>query len=256
MKKDGVSIIALIITIIVIILLAAIIIYMSSDTVHNANLAKFKHEMADLKVVAMQTAAQKQIQLMNRGDFKDKEIYYMIASGKNVEKTSDVVASGKIEEMEMQIYPDILEGYEYYEITDDTDISKEAHRNLNFGNETQVKYYITDVGETFILPGFPEYDDGKAIRYWINENKYYIGEQLIPVGPEVPTESGESGNTTEPAESGESGNTTKPPESMGDITDEELEDFKDQYEEETGNSANGFGFIEFLKWLFKLLGWM
>ena len=251
MKKDGVSIIALIITIIIIIILAAIIIIFSGNVIQNANLARFKHEMADLKVTATQTAAQKRMQLINKGDFKDREVYYMIASGKNIEKTNEVVASGIIGELEMQIFPDILKGYEYYEITDKTDISKEAHRDLNFGNATQVKYYITDVGETFILPGFPEYDDdGKIIKYWINENKYYIEGQLIPVDPEVP-EVPES-----PTESGESGNTTKPPESMDDIKDEELDDYKDQYEEETGNSAEGFGFFKFLKWLFELLGWM
>lgn len=251
MKKDGVSIIALIITIIIIILLAAIIIIFSGDAIQSANLARFRHEMADLRVVATETASQKHIQLMKKGNIKDREVYYMIASGKNIEKAEEIVTNGIIEEMEIQILPDTLKGYEYYEITDNTDISKEALRDWNFGNATQVKYYVTDGGETFILPGFPEYDDdGKIIRYWINENKYYVGEEFIPVEPEVP-------ETPEvPPESGESGDITKPPESMDDITDEELNDFKDQYEEETGNASEGFGFFEFLKWLFKLLGWV
>ena len=43
--------------------------------------------------------------------------------------------------------------------------------------------------------------------------------------------------------------------SKSNITNSNLS-LKDQYEEETGNSAEGFGFFKFLKWLFELLGWM
>lgn len=168
-----------------------------------------------------------------------------------------MVPVGKIDEMEVQILPQELDGVEYYEVvTKDTDIG--YHYQESYSAELgKVKYYITDLGDTFVLPGYPEYgEDGKILRYWVNENKYYQDSSWVPETPVVPEPSGDiepSGDTEPPQEPEQPVN---PPENIEDITDKEMEDLKDQYEEETGESAGGaWGFLQFLKWLFALFGW-
>ncbi len=171
MKKSGISLIALIITIIVIIILAAISIFGVAGVVEKSRYAKFVSDMSEMQTaVSLDYANRKQKYILS-GEFRtDEEIYYMIATGKDITGKEEVKATGKVEYIENEIYPS-LQGTEYYEITDDRNIAG-WERNQTYASGEE-KHYITNKGEVFILPGYTvEQKDGINL-YFVNANQYY-----------------------------------------------------------------------------------
>lgn len=203
-EKNGISLVALIITIIVIILLASIVMLASGDSVDEAAFAKFTSEFGDYDGAVKNAFLTKKAELTIKGtSLSDKEIYYMVA--KNIaEKDYDgkVVANGKVANLGLNILPEKLEGEEYFEITGTQYSSLLQKQNLSTignglltANQNQLellnrtkpfysadeKIYVTDSGESFTLPGFPR-KQGDEQRYYVNANKYYVGEQKIENG--------------------------------------------------------------------------
>ena len=181
MKKSslGISLISLIITIIVIIILAAIVIFSGLGTPDSANLAKFTSEFADFNL-AVDNAYMKEVEtnaLSNKSRSK-KQIFYKIASGEdvvetnagNVNKVPD--RTGTVADLEARlgkIYPETLEGEDYYLITKDTNVYNWKNQKQYF--EEGEKHYLTDEGEAFFLPGYLV-QNGDENQWWINENKF------------------------------------------------------------------------------------
>ena len=171
-KLWGVSLISLIITMIVIIILAAIFIYSGLNTPDNANFAKFTSEFSDFDM------AIENDYLHRKGEYavaeKDKskaQIYYEIASGRTLEQNESPVAAGKVSELPSAVAIK-LKGKEYYKITSDATIRNWTTTKTYF--EASETHYITDEGETFLLPGYMIQENGET-KWWINESIYYTG---------------------------------------------------------------------------------
>ena len=208
MKKNsfGISLISLIITIIVIIILAAIVIFTGLRTPDQANFAKFTSEFSDFNL-AVDNAYMKEFQdnaLANETRSK-KQVYYKIATGTDVgeEDVNKVpVASGTVNGLGVNIYPEMLPGEEFYEITSDTNV-KNWKVEKKYYAETE-KHYLTDEGVAFVLPGYLVIEEDGTKKWWINERMYYISDTPITIITTNPSgEGGSGGNTVLTGPSGE-----------------------------------------------------
>lgn len=202
MKKSslGISLISLIITIIVIIILAAIVIFSGLGTADDALFARFTSEFSDFNLAVdnayMEEFTDNALTNMTRSK---KQIYYKMATGRDVVKENgddiNIIPepTGKVADLP-QMYPEGLEGEDFYLITDDRNI-KGWERNKNYFEETET-HYVTDEGEAFFLPGYlVEGEDGNN-KWYVNEKKYYVAEQGL-------REPSGNGGTENPGEGGE-----------------------------------------------------
>ena len=164
----GLSLISLVITIIVIIILTAILFSGSFNSIDMAGYGKFSSEFSDFRQ-AVQTK-----HLNIKGDYSvkniqknDKDVYYEMATGI---KNTKAIPSGYIEYLNIDVFPTSLQGEEYYEITNKK-LLKELYQNA----PKEQTFYITDVGECFMLPGYL-YDKNDKMYMYLNEKSYYIND--------------------------------------------------------------------------------
>ena len=182
-KSKGISLIALIITIIVIIILAAIVITRAGSVIDNANFAKFTSEFDDYNTAVQQDYARRYTKYVTTGKhITMPQIYYMIASGTELNEYEDPVAAGLVSELPFSLSPDGLSGTEYYEITSDTNIS-DWSKQKSFYDPSE-KHYVTDMGEVFVLPGYGIKADA---TWYISSSKHYASVNGIkgPISIEV-----------------------------------------------------------------------
>lgn len=166
----------MVVTIIVIIILASIVIFNGLSTPESAEFSEFATEVSEFNLVAKNEYAKIFREHIEQNDIvTDSHIYYELATGRkespNPVDTVDNLGN---------IYPDMLNGNEYYLIEDDINIDGCDTDKKYFGDNE--KHYITDEGEVFILPGYLVEENGVQ-KWWINENKYYVGEQKIGKEP-------------------------------------------------------------------------
>ena len=192
-NAKGISLIALIITIIVIIILAAIVMSRAGDMIDNANFAKFTSEFDDYDTAIQQDFSKRYAKYQISGKhITNAQIYYMIASGLELAEYEDPIPTGLVEDLGITstLFND-LKGVEYYEITDDTNIS-DWTKQKSFYDPSE-KHYVTDEGEVFILPGYKVKKDN---TWYITSKNYYASASGIT--------NGSSGSGEEPG--GGSGN--------------------------------------------------
>ena len=191
-NQKGVSLIALIITIIVIIVLAAIVMQSSTGTVDQANFAGFAQEIGDYTSAVTTSAASIKADAAVEGVIiNDAQKNRMLADGKKATQLASgdgvmgmMVPSGeKIPAVILRA----LGGYESgnsityyqkrvpaYEIKDDKSV--EGYKsNFKFYGDSNGKetHYVTADGTVFTLPGFPQTQEDKSIRYYVNATSYY-----------------------------------------------------------------------------------
>ena len=209
MKKNsfGISLISLIITIIVIIILAAIVIFTGLRTPDQANFAKFTSEFSDFNL-AVDNAYMKEFQdnALEKKQRSKKQVYYKIATGTDVGMNGEVHASGDVVSLGT-IYPEGIEGTEYYRITNDTNVLNWKGQKQYF--EAAEAHYVTDEGEAFFLPGYLVQEADGSQKWYINESKYYIGEKKSVNGGVVNTPGGEGGSGGSAVLTGPSGEQVK-----------------------------------------------
>ena len=153
-NKDGVSLIALVITIIVVIILAAIAFNSSTTTIGKANYSKFVTNISEVQsVIRQKMITVKGTMMANGTEVTDGQIYNYIAKGGTSE--SDILVESKV--------PD------YTVIEKKADIGiKLPVMKVNTPTQTgaEVKYAVTDNGVIFIWPPFPHEE-----KYYVNENE-------------------------------------------------------------------------------------
>ena len=187
MKKAGISLISLVITIIVIIILAAIVIFNGLNAPDSAKFAKYSQQVDSFQSAVhdeyLKRVAQYAVESQTR---TDKEIYYMIATGKESDiteriKTEEQAETGRLDELGLTIQPTELEGEEYYEVNFDANIGDvKDTKGLYSAFKEEEKHYITDKGEFFVLPGY-QYKNNETSKWYITAGKYYEGEE-----PKIP----------------------------------------------------------------------
>ena len=153
-NKDGVSLIALVITIIVVIILAAIAFNSSTTTIGKANYSKFVTNISEVQnAIRQKMITVKGTMMANGTEVTDGQIYNYIAKGGTSE--SDILVESKV--------PD------YTVIEKKADIGiKLPVMKVNTPTQTgaEVKYAVTDNGVIFIWPPFPHEE-----KYYVNENE-------------------------------------------------------------------------------------
>ncbi len=194
-NQKGVSLIALIITIIVIIILAAIVMQSSTGTIDDAGLAKFDQEFGDYSSQVTVTAANKRTEAVTDANgliLNDAQANYMVAKGK---KASELVSGDGILGMSIPagqvMSEEILTTLGYingsydndywknrvvaYRIEKDTSVDGYVKDDHDFYGDSagEEDHYVTSDGKTFTLPGFPQTQDDKSVRYYIAPNAYY-----------------------------------------------------------------------------------
>ena len=152
--KNGVSLIALVITIIVVIILAAIAFNSSTTTIGKANYSKFVTNISEVQsAIRQKMITVKGTMMANGTEVTDGQIYNYIAKGGTSE--SDILVESKV--------PD------YTVIEKKADIGiKLPVMKVNTPTQTgaEVKYAVTDNGVIFIWPPFPHEE-----KYYVNENE-------------------------------------------------------------------------------------
>ena len=152
--KNGVSLIALVITIIVVIILAAIAFNSSTTTIGKANYSKFVTNISEVQsAIRQKMITVKGTMMANGTEVTDGQIYNYIAKGGTSE--SDILVESKV--------PD------YTVIEKEADIGiKLPVMKVNTPSKTgaEVKYAVTDNGVIFIWPPFPHEE-----KYYVNENE-------------------------------------------------------------------------------------
>ena len=153
-NKNGVSLIALVITIIVVIILAAIAFNSSTTTIGKANYSKFVTNISEVQsAIRQKMITIKGTMMANGTEVTDGQIYNYIAKGGTSE--SDILVESKV--------PD------YTVIEKEADIGiKLPVMKVNTPTQTgaEVKYAVTDNGVIFIWPPFPHEE-----KYYVNENE-------------------------------------------------------------------------------------
>lgn len=192
-NQKGVSLIALIITIIVIIILAAIVMNSSTDTVGNAQYAKFAQEFGEYSDQVALKAADVKADVGIKGQIiNNAQNYFMTAAGMTAVGTSGegvfnytlpagYVVPDTIKEI-LGISGDEIVAYvigdqfipNYTKFTNNTDGSagKEFYGDSN-GKEY---HFITSDGQVFTLPGYPVEQSDRTIQYHIDtkDGHYYV----------------------------------------------------------------------------------
>ena len=172
-KKSGISLVSLIITIVVIIILAAIVIFTGLSTPDQATFAKFTSEYSEMGIAVTEDYVERYTaSVVNNQKRTKAQIYYEMASGIEKEKPE---ATGEVDELNKKLsLSQGLKGEEYYRITENTNIKGWDTDKYYFSPDE--KHYITDEGELFVLPGYLV-EEGDTQKWWVNEDKYYMGEQ-------------------------------------------------------------------------------
>ena len=106
---------------------------------------------------------------------RDK-IYYEIATGIDVGESGEVEAVNTVASLG-NIYPEPFEGTEYYEIISDKNVLNWNTQKVYY--DKNEKHYMTDEGEAFVLPGYLMQEEDGTNKWWINEKKYYTGEEKM-----------------------------------------------------------------------------
>lgn len=178
MNKNGASMVTLVITIIVIVILAAIAFIASGNIFGKASTAKFVSEFKDFSL-EVKSEYQK-LKNIHTSDLKtDDQLYYMVATGEKLAMGQQPVASGKTGDIGITLIPENISGDDFFEMTT---TSKTFSRHNSWQYETK---YVTDVGETFVLPGFMV-EEGAERRWYVNESKYYVSEMPYTISGEKP----------------------------------------------------------------------
>ena len=115
--------VALIITVIVIIIIASIVIFAGIEIITNANFAKFTYEFQNYEdAITNHHNSIREKNFLDKETRSDEQIYYEIATKIKAETDEDVISSGIVDELGLELLPEKLKGTEYYEITDDNNI--------------------------------------------------------------------------------------------------------------------------------------
>lgn len=200
-NQKGVSLIALIITIIVIIILAAIVMQSSTGTVDEANFAGFAQEMGDYTSAVTTTAASIKADAAVEGVIiNDAQKNYMLANdieavnlvsgdkyyeskGKKVLGFMVPAETGNKYKMNGTILLSL--GYDVaadqdeipaYVIQDEDKALIDGYKaNFDMYGDSNGKetHYVTSDGTVFTLPGFPQTQENRSIRYYITPTAYY-----------------------------------------------------------------------------------
>ena len=201
-NQKGVSLIALIITIIVIIILAAIVMNSSTDTVGNAQYAKFAQEFGEYSDQVALKAADVKADVGIKGQIiNNAQNYYMTAQGMTTFGTSGdgvfdmtlpvgYVMPATIQKI-LGVSGDNVVAY----VIDDSKIpnyTNAKQKNGDPGKEFygdsngQENHFITSDGQVFTIPGYPVEQDDGTIQYHIDtkDGHYYVvkGNSKLAVG--------------------------------------------------------------------------
>ncbi len=192
MKKEGISLISLIITIIVIIILAAIVIFTGLNTPDRANFAKFTSEFSDFRTAVQQDYMQKKMQYAVEGKSRtDAQIYFSIAMGEdvsgrdganiNLEPTVENIGQGQYNDSDindkikyisgdgenaLNLGGTGIQGTYAYLITNDTNVAEWKQDKKYYAPTEQ--HWVTDVGDVFVTPGYRVEEDGTE-KWYLNE---------------------------------------------------------------------------------------
>jgi len=201
-NSKGVSLIALIITIIVIIILAAIVMQASTDTVGNAQYAKFAQEFGDYAQKVQSHAAE--VNSKNSIDgviLNSAQQYYMVATGlsKGVEGDGEykmlIPIGYKLKlkdgtETQKKVLMDLLgaknsgdmvayvigdghiPGYETSG-TPSKDAGKATKKFYGDANGDEY-HFVTSKGNVFTLPGFPVSQTDGTVEYHIDTEQSHF----------------------------------------------------------------------------------
>lgn len=185
-NQKGVSLIALIITIIVIIILAAIVMNSSTDTVGNAQYARFAQEFGEYSDQVALKAADIKADTGIRGQIiNNAQNFYMTANGLTTLTSGDgatgmtlpvgYVMPESIQEI-LGVSGDSVVAY----VINDSKIpnyeSYEDGRDF-YGDSNGKEYHlITSNGQVFTIPGYPVEQSDGTIEYHIDtkDGHYYV----------------------------------------------------------------------------------
>ena len=199
-NSKGVSLIALIITIIVIIILAAIVMQASTDTVGNAQYAKFAQEFGDYAQKVQSQAAEVNSKNSIGGVILNSaQQYYMVASGLTTGKSGDgeykyllpvgyrlkVNKSGHEDEImkllgaktsgDMVAYVIGDGGIAGYEPSGVPDKAAGYATKKFYGDANGEEYhFVTSKGNVFTLPGFPVQQTNGTVEYHIDTEQSHF----------------------------------------------------------------------------------
>jgi len=195
-NQKGVSLISLIITIIVIIILAAIVMQSSTGTVDEANYAGFAQEIGDYTSAVTTTSASIKADAAVEGVIiNDAQKNYMLA--KDIPAVDLVKSGDNYNKVMKKILPEgqvmtetILRALGYvsgdsvdywenrvlaYRIEDDRYVDGYTKEEFDFYGDSngEEEHYVTSDGKVFTLPGYPQTQEDKSIRYYITATDYY-----------------------------------------------------------------------------------
>lgn len=193
-NQKGVSLVALIITIIVIIILAAIVMRPGGEAIDQGQFAGYAQEFGEYTDAVTTSALDVKADTAIEGHvINAAQMNYMLANGIKAVDFSGSAADGMMVPSGDEIPAVILyalgyqkregdEALEYwqarvpaYEIKDDRFVEGYDKEEFDFyGNSNgDEKHYVTSDGKVFTLPGFPQTQEDKSIRYYINANQFY-----------------------------------------------------------------------------------
>ena len=185
-NQKGVSLIALIITIIVIIILAAIVMNSSTDTVGNAQYARFAQEFGEYSdQVALKAADIKADTGIKGQIINNAQNFYMTASGLTTLTSGDgatgmtlpvgYVMPESIQEI-LGVSGDSVVAYVINDVNIPNYESYEDGRDF-YGDSNGKEYHlITSNGQVFTIPGYPVEQSDGTIEYHIDtkDGHFYV----------------------------------------------------------------------------------
>ena len=198
-KQNGISLIALIVTIIVMIIIAFVVVGAIPSILPRTVQARFMSDFSTYREAVIGTCTEHRFLVLQQSK-TNKQIYYEVANNLTSSEVEDIVPTGTVSTLEIKDYlVGELSGNEYYEILPDADIVgyEEGRDQIYTHGE---KFYITDEGEVFTLPGFMD-TTGDEPKYWISTDLYYTGTPVDsgePEDPEDPEEPEEPETPVEP----------------------------------------------------------
>lgn len=212
-NQKGVSLIALIITIIVIIILAAIVMNSSTDTVGNAQYARFAQEFGEYSdQVALKAADIKADTGIKGQIINNAQNFYMTASGLTTLTSSGDGATGmtlpvgyvmpaSIQEI-LGVSGDSVVAYVINDVNIPNYESYEDGRDF-YGDSNGKEYHlITSNGQVFTIPGYPVEQSDGTIEYHIDtkDGHYYVvkGNSGISAGSPTPNVNGDTVKEDDP----------------------------------------------------------
>lgn len=214
-NQKGVSLVALIITIIVIIILAAIVMRPGGEAIDQGQFAGYAQEFGEYTDAVTTSALDVKADTAIEGHvINAAQMNYMLANGVKATAFSGSAANGMMVPSGDEIPAVILYALGYqvrsgdtdltywqkrvpaYEIKDDRFVEGYDKKEFDFyGNSNgDEKHYVTSDGKVFTLPGFPQTQEDKSIRYYINANQFYTvqgqSDKIKAADPNVMTNTG------------------------------------------------------------------